>query len=108
MRVQGRGYVTSAQNKDEEAPVGTIWVDSIFSPIQRVRYGVENVRVGDRTDYEQLELEIWTDGSMHPRDAMGYASKIFKELQDDLMLIHLDKSNRQGYIHRRIGRHGRG
>lgn len=77
--LQGRGYVTSAQNKDEEAPVGTIWVDSIFSPIQRVRYGVENVRVGDRTDYEQLEIEIWTDGSMHPRDAMGYASKIFKE-----------------------------
>jgi DNA-directed RNA polymerase subunit alpha len=77
--LQGRGYVTAAQNKDEEAPLGTVWVDAIYSPIQRVRYGVENVRVGDRTDFEQLEMEIWTDGSMHPRDAMGYASKIFKE-----------------------------
>ncbi|MCB9665472.1 MAG: DNA-directed RNA polymerase subunit alpha [Alphaproteobacteria bacterium] len=75
----GKGYVPSAQNKDEEAPLGTIAVDAIFSPIKRVRYTVTNARVGNRTDYDRLTLEVWTDGSVLPEDAVAYAAKILKE-----------------------------
>jgi DNA-directed RNA polymerase subunit alpha len=75
----GKGYVPAAQNKDEDAPVGTIAVDAIFSPISRVRYLVTNARVGQRTDYDRLTLEIWTDGSVTPDDALAYAAKILKE-----------------------------
>jgi DNA-directed RNA polymerase subunit alpha len=75
----GKGYVPAAQNKDEEQPIGTIPVDSIFSPIQRVRYTVTNARVGQRTDYDKLTIEIWTDGAVVPEDALAYAAKILKE-----------------------------
>jgi len=75
----GKGYVPAAQNKTEEQPIGTIPVDAIFSPIQRVRYTVTNARVGQRTDYDKLSLELWTDGSVVPEDALAYAAKIQKE-----------------------------
>lgn len=75
----GKGYVPAAQNKDETLPLGTIPVDSIFSPIQRVRYTVTNARVGQRTDYDKLTMEIWSDGSVVPEDAMAYAAKVLKE-----------------------------
>jgi DNA-directed RNA polymerase subunit alpha len=77
--MRGRGYVPASQNKSEEQPIGTIPVDAIFSPIQRVRYAVTNTRVGDRTDYEALTIEVWTDGSVLPADALAYAAKIVKE-----------------------------
>jgi DNA-directed RNA polymerase subunit alpha len=76
---RGRGYVPASQNKNPEEPLGTIAVDALFSPIQRVRYGVHNVRVGDSTDFEQLTMDVWTDGSVTPRDALAYAAKILKE-----------------------------
>jgi len=80
MTVQvGKGYTLSEQNKDEEAPVGTIPIDAVFSPIKRVNYVVTNARVGQRTDYDKLTMDIWTDGSIQPEDAVSYAAKIIKE-----------------------------
>lgn len=61
---RGRGYVTADENREEEMPIGTIPIDSIFSPVRNVTFDVENTRVGQRTDYEKLILEIWTDGSI--------------------------------------------
>ncbi len=75
----GKGYVPAAQNKSEDQPIGTIPVDAIFSPIQRVRYTVTNARVGQRTDYDKLTIELWTDGSVVPEDALAYSAKIQKE-----------------------------
>lgn len=75
----GKGYVPASQNKEEDAPIGTIPVDAIFSPIKRVRYIVTNARVGQRTDYDKLTMEVWTDGSVFPEDALAYAAKILKE-----------------------------
>ncbi|TNE88613.1 MAG: DNA-directed RNA polymerase subunit alpha [Deltaproteobacteria bacterium] len=75
----GKGYVPAGENKDESAPIGTIPVDAIFSPIKRVRYLVTNARVGQRTDYDKLTLEIWTDGSVVPEDALAFSAKILKE-----------------------------
>lgn len=75
----GRGYVPAEMNKKEEDEVGIILVDSIFSPIKKVNYQVTNARVGQMTDYDKLTLEVWTDGSVRPEDAVAYASKILKE-----------------------------
>ena len=75
----GRGYVPAERNKDEEAPVGTIPIDAIFSPIRKVNYTVTNARVGQRTDYDKLTLEVWTDGSVRPDDAVAYAARILKD-----------------------------
>lgn len=75
----GRGYVPADENKDEEDPIGTIPIDSLFSPIRKVNYKITNARVGQRTDYDKLSLEVWTDGSVHPEDAVAYAAKILKE-----------------------------
>lgn len=75
----GTGYALSEANKDEEAPIGTIPIDAVFSPIKRVNYVVGNARVGQRTDYDKLTLEIWSDGSVSPEDALAYGAKIFKE-----------------------------
>jgi DNA-directed RNA polymerase subunit alpha len=80
MQVQvGKGYALAESNKDEDAPIGTIPIDAVFSPIKRVNYVVGNARVGQRTDYDKLTLEVWTDGSILPEDAVAYASKIMKE-----------------------------
>ncbi|MBW2655788.1 MAG: DNA-directed RNA polymerase subunit alpha [Deltaproteobacteria bacterium] len=75
----GKGYALSSANKDEDAPVGTIPVDSVFSPIKRVKYVVGTTRVGHKTDYDKLTLEVWTDGSVTPENAIAYAAKILKE-----------------------------
>jgi DNA-directed RNA polymerase subunit alpha len=72
----GRGFVTSERNKLEEAPMGTIFLDSIFSPIRRVNHLVSNARVGQRTDYDKLVLEVWTNGSITPRAAVAQAAHI--------------------------------
>ena len=61
-----KGYSLSEANKDEDDPVGTIPIDAVFSPIKRVNYVVGNARVGQRTDYDKLTLEVWTDGSVLP------------------------------------------
>lgn len=75
----GRGYVSAEGNKSETAPVGTIPIDSLFSPVRKVNYTVTNARVGQRTDYDKLTLEVWTDGSVTPEDAVAFAAKILKD-----------------------------
>ena len=75
----GKGYALAESNKEEDAPVGTIPIDAVFSPIKRVVYVVTNARVGQRTDYDKLTLEVWTDGSVAPEDAVAFAAKIMKE-----------------------------
>lgn len=76
---KGAGYVPGDRNNDPEAPIGTIPIDAIFSPIQRVNYTVSAARVGQRTDYDKLTLEVWTDGTVNPADAVAFSAKILKE-----------------------------
>ena len=73
---RGRGYVPAEENKPKEAPVGLIPIDAIYSPIKRVKYNVENTRVGQATDFEKLIIELETDGSIHPEEALKQAAKI--------------------------------
>lgn len=73
---KGRGYVPAEENKIINAPLGTIFIDSIYTPIRNVKYAIENYRVERKTDYEKLILEIDTDGSIHPKDALKEAAKI--------------------------------
>ena len=75
----GKGYLTAETVKSGEQAIGEIPVDAIFSPIQKVNYVVTNARVGQITDYDKLTLEVWTDGSVTPEDALAYAAKILKE-----------------------------
>jgi DNA-directed RNA polymerase subunit alpha len=75
----GRGFSTGDENKHADQPIGQIAIDSIFSPVTRVKYAVGNTRVGQRTDYDKLELEIWTDGRISPEDALVQASSILKK-----------------------------
>jgi DNA-directed RNA polymerase subunit alpha len=80
MRAQwGKGYVPAEYNKTEDDPIGTLALDAVFSPIRRVSYKITNARVGRRTDYDRLTMEIWTNGTVLPEDALGYASKILRE-----------------------------
>ncbi len=74
----GRGYVPT-ENREKEFPVGYIGVDALYSPISKVNYSVSNARVGQRTDYDALTLEVWTDGSLKPEEAVALSSKIMKE-----------------------------
>jgi DNA-directed RNA polymerase subunit alpha len=73
---RGRGYVPAEENKSNSAPIGTIFIDSIYTPIKNVKYTIENYRVEQKTDYERLILDIVTDGSIHPKDALKEAAKI--------------------------------
>lgn len=75
----GRGYVTADKNRDEGLPSNYITIDSIFAPIRRVSYSVQNARVGQDTDFDKLTLEVWTNGAVRPDDAVAYAAKILKE-----------------------------
>lgn len=79
---RGRGYVTAERNKVEDMPIGVIPVDSIFSPVKKVNFSVENTRVGQITDYDRLILEIWTNGAIDPKEALLYASNIFQRHLD--------------------------
>ena len=72
----GRGYVPADRNKNPAMPIGTIPVDSIFTPVIKVNYSVENTRVGNQTDFDKLTLEVWTDKTMSSRDAVSLAAKI--------------------------------
>jgi len=75
----GKGYVGAEKNKTEEMAIGTIPIDSIFSPVHKVNYTVTPARVGRETDFDKLTIEIWTDGTIAPVDALAYAAKILKE-----------------------------
>jgi DNA-directed RNA polymerase subunit alpha len=76
---QGKGYVRAEMNKTEDMPIGVIPIDSVFSPIRKVNYTVTPARVGRATDFDRLNIEIWTDGTVKPIDALAYAAKILKE-----------------------------
>jgi DNA-directed RNA polymerase subunit alpha len=93
MRVaMGKGYVPADRNKSEETPIGTIPIDAIHSPIRRVKYTVTNARVGQRTDFDKLSLEVWTNGSVSPEDAVAFAAKILKEqLQVFINFMEVDE-----------------
>jgi DNA-directed RNA polymerase subunit alpha len=78
----GRGFATGDENKRADQPIGLIPIDSIFSPVTRVKYAVENTRVGQRTDYDKLILEVWTDGRLTPDDALLQASAILRHHLD--------------------------
>lgn len=75
----GRGYVPAELNKKEGQAIGVIPVDSLFSPVRKVTFDVQKTRIGQRTDYDRIVLEIWTNGSIKPEDALGYAAKIVKD-----------------------------
>jgi DNA-directed RNA polymerase subunit alpha len=75
----GKGYVSAERNLEENSPIGTIPIDAIFSPLRKVNFTVTNARVGQQTDYDRLTLEVWTDGSLLPADAVAYAAKILKD-----------------------------
>src|SRR6187402_1157033 len=76
---RGRGYVSADKNFDEDLSIGWIPVDSVHSPVKKVNYLVENARVGQATDYEKLTIEVWTNGAVSPRDAVGLAAKLMKD-----------------------------
>ena len=76
---QGRGYVSSDRNKTAQTPIGVIPVDSIYSPVKKVNYTVEPCRVGDRTDYDKLTLEVWTNGTISAKDAVSLGAKIMAD-----------------------------
>lgn len=76
---RGRGYVLAEQNKDENTPISVIPVDSIFTPVRKVNFTVENTRVGQVTDYDKLVIEVWTDGSIKPDEGVSIGAKIMQE-----------------------------
>lgn len=76
---KGRGYVGADKNKKDDQPIGMLPVDSIFTPVTRVNFLVENTRVGQITDYDKLSLEVWTNGTIAPDDAVSFGAKILNE-----------------------------
>jgi len=92
---KGRGYVPSEENKKDNAPIGTIFIDSIYTPVKNVKYTVSDYRVEQKTDYEKLVLEIKTDGSIHPKDALTQAAKVliqhFMLFSDDKISLELEE-----------------
>ena len=94
---KGRGYVPAEENKSASAPVGTIFIDSIFTPIRNVKYSIENYRVEQKTDYEKLVFDIDTDGSINPKDALKEAAKIlihhFMLFSDEKITLDSDEKS---------------
>ncbi|CAM2786529.1 DNA-directed RNA polymerase subunit alpha [Flavobacterium succinicans] len=92
---KGRGYVPAEENKKQNAPIGTIFTDSIFTPVKNVKYAIENFRVEQKTDYEKLVFEIKTDGSINPKDALTEAAKVlihhFMLFSDERITLEADE-----------------
>ncbi|MBN2890393.1 MAG: DNA-directed RNA polymerase subunit alpha [Bacteroidales bacterium] len=95
---KGRGYVQAEENEMDEMPFGTIPIDSIFTPIQNVMFNIDNFRVGRKTDYEKLTIEIKTDGSIHPKEALKEAAKIliyhFMLFSDEKITIETEEKKK--------------
>ncbi|MBT3177098.1 MAG: DNA-directed RNA polymerase subunit alpha [Desulfobacula sp.] len=98
----GKGYALASANKDKDSPIGTIPIDSVFSPIKRVKYVVGTSRIGHKTDYDKLTLEVWTDGSVTPDNSVAYAAKILKEqmnpfinFDEDMEPDHVDPNSNE-------------
>jgi len=81
----GRGYISADRNKSADAPIGSIAIDSIYTPVERVNMNVENTRVGQMTDYDKLSLEVITNGTMSPKEAVSLAAKLLSELLDSFV-----------------------
>jgi len=97
MRVkQGRGYVSADKNFDEDLAIGWIPLDSVHSPVKKVNYFVDQARVGQATDYEKLTLEVWTNGAVSPRDAVGLASKLMKDHLQIFINIEEEEEEAEG------------
>lgn len=92
----GRGYVPAENNEEHIEEVGTIPIDALFSPVTRVKYQIENTRVGQRNDFDKLTLEVWTDGTISPVDAVGEAAKIAKDHFD--VFINFDENALNGGV----------
>ncbi|MBN1829181.1 MAG: DNA-directed RNA polymerase subunit alpha [Deltaproteobacteria bacterium] len=90
----GKGYVPANRDPEVDQPEGTINIDASFSPIRKVTHTVTNARVGQMTDYDRLSMEVWTDGSVYPEDAVAYAAKILKDQLD--AFINFDESDEFG------------
>ncbi|MEZ4259309.1 MAG: DNA-directed RNA polymerase subunit alpha [Polyangiaceae bacterium] len=92
----GRGYVPADKNKTANMSIGTIPIDALYSPIRKVNYSVTNARVGQVTDYDKLSLEVWTNGSVSPQDAVAYAAKILKEQLT--IFINFEETEETAYV----------
>ncbi|MFC1833162.1 DNA-directed RNA polymerase subunit alpha [Thermodesulfobacteriota bacterium] len=88
----GKGYVPAELNKREDDPIGTLALDAVFSPVSKVSYKITNARVGRRTDYDKLTMEIWTNGTVHPEDALAHAAKILRE--QFLVFLNFEEEDR--------------
>jgi len=97
---KGRGYVIAERHKSEEDPIGTLLLDAAFSPVRKVNVIVTNARVGQRTDYERLSLEVWTDGSIRPEEAVSAAARV---IQDQLGIFIGQEEEIQGEVSQRRG-----
>src|SRR5207245_2756275 len=104
----GRGYVPAERNKREEDPAGSIPLDAIFSPITKVNFMVTNARVGQRTDYDRLVLEVFTDGSVRPEDAVAFAARIFQQQLSIFVHFEDPPSVADGVHAREVEGEGRG
>lgn len=98
---RGKGYVTAVDNKEQyELPIGWIYLDTLFSPVQRVNYTVTNARVGKRTDYDKLTLEVWTNSGVNPEDSVALSAKILRDqfavflnFEDDEQIPEITRAN---------------
>jgi DNA-directed RNA polymerase subunit alpha len=90
---RGRGYVAADRNFDDDLGIGWIPIDSVHSPIKKVNYLVEAARLGQTTDYEKLTLDVWTNGSIHPRDAVSLAAKLVRDHLN--IFVSLDETSEQ-------------
>jgi DNA-directed RNA polymerase subunit alpha len=92
----GTGYVPAERHKSEDDPIDLIAVDAIFSPVRRVNYRVTNARVGQRTDYDKLSMELWTNGAVRPDAALAYAAKILKEQLQ--IFVNFEETEEEPYL----------
>lgn len=95
----GRGYVSAESNRNDELPVGAVPIDSLFSPVTKVNFTVENTRVGQRTDLDKIIFDIWTDGSLSVEDSVGYASKLLYDHLDVFINIEGEFEPVQEMVH---------
>ncbi len=107
----GKGYVPAEMNKKEDDPIGTLALDSVFSPIRKVSYKITNARVGRRTDYDKLTMEIWTNGTVYPEDALAQAAKMLREqflvflnFEEEEKPVHEEKPLREPEINENLYR----
>lgn len=102
--MMGKGYMPAEEGKSSEDPIGMIPMDAVYSPITRVNYNVTHARVGQRTDYDKLTMELWTDGSVKPEDALAFAAKILKEQLQ--IFINFDEEALPEIVEEEVGQEG--